>query len=123
LQEGQIWEAAMFIGSNNLKNIITIIDGNKFQNDSSVDETMKNLNFKSMWKSFGFEYLEINGHDLKKINKSLLYAMNLKRKKPIVIYCNTIKGKGISFMENNNAYHSVKKLKSLEYEKAMNELN
>ena len=122
LQEGQIWEAAMYIGSKKLTNIITIIDGNKFQNDGLINDTFKNLNLKKKWESFGFKYVEINGHSYKEINKQFFNAMNLKNKKPTVIYCNTIKGKGVSFMENNNKYHSIKKLKIHELNQALNEL-
>lgn len=122
LQEGQIWEAAMYIGSNKLNNIITIIDGNKFQNDGSINDTFKNLNMKKKWESFGFKFVKANGHSCKELNKQFSIAMNIKNKNPTVIYCDTIKGKGVSFMENNNKYHSIKKLKIHELNQALNEL-
>jgi len=121
-QEGQIWEAAMYIGTHQLNNILTFIDGNKFQNEYSIAETFPVKNLKGKWESFGFEYLEIDGHDnneLYKINQN--FVLN-KFKKPLLVYCNTIKGKGISFMENNNSYHHVKQLKEKDFNIAMKEI-
>ena len=69
LQEGQIWEAAMYIGSKQIKNIITFIDGNKFQNEESVNKTIKEVNLKKKWESFGFKYIETNGHSVEKLDK------------------------------------------------------
>ena len=123
LQEGQIWEAAMYIGSKQIKNIITFIDGNKFQNEESVNKTIKEVNLKKKWESFGFKYIETNGHSIEKLDKIIKEAIKYKYKKPVVVYCNTIKGKGVSFMEGNNKYHSVKKLPLIEYKKAMKELD
>jgi len=123
LQEGQIWEAAMYIGSKKLTNIITFIDGNKFQNEFSVSETLKEVNLKGKWQSFGFKYIETDGHSIKRLDKIIKDTINNKYKKPVVIYCNTIKGKGVSFMEGNNKYHSVKKLPLDEYNRALKEIN
>ena len=123
LQEGQIWEAAMYIGSKKLNNIITFIDGNKFQNEFSVSETLKEVNLKGKWQSFGFKYIETDGHSIKRLDKIIKDTINNKYKKPVVIYCNTIKGKGVSFMEGNNKYHSVKKLPLDEYNRALKEIN
>ena len=123
LQEGQVWEAAMYIGSNKLKNIITFIDGNKFQNEFSVEETLKEVDLKGKWESFGFKYIETNGHSIEKLDRIIKNITNYKYKKPVVVYCNTIKGKGVSFMEGNNKYHSVKKLPQEQYDKALEELD
>ena len=123
LQEGQVWEAAMYIGSKNLKNIITLIDGNKFQNEFSVKETLKEVNLKGKWESFGFKFIKTDGHSLVKLEKILKNVTKKKYKKPVVIYCNTIKGKGVSFMEGNNKYHSVKKLPLDEYQRALSEID
>ena len=95
LQEGQIWEAAMYIGSKKIKNIVTFIDGNKFQNEFSIKETLKEENLKGKWESFGFKYLETDGHSIKKLEKIIKDITNYKYKKPVVVYCNTIKGKGV----------------------------
>ena len=123
LQEGQVWEAAMYIGSNNIRNIITFIDGNKFQNEFSIEETLREVDLKGKWESFGFKYIETNGHSIEKLDKIIKDVTNYKYNKPVVIYCNTVKGKGVSFMEGNNKYHSVKKLPLEQYNKALKELN
>lgn len=123
LQEGQIWEAAMYIGSKNLKNIITLIDGNKFQNEFSVEETLKEINLKGKWESFGFKFIKTDGHSINKLEQILNKVTNNKYNKPVVIYCDTIKGKGVSFMEGNNKYHSVKKLPLEDYNRALKELD
>ncbi len=123
LQEGQVWEAAMYIGSKNLKNIVTLIDGNKFQNEFSVKQTLKEVNLKGKWESFGFKFIKTDGHSLNKLEKILKNVTQKKYNKPVVIYCDTIKGKGVSFMEGNNKYHSVKKLPMDEYQRALKEIN
>ena len=122
LQEGQIWEAAMYIGSKKLNNIITLVDGNKFQNEDLINKTFKNLNYKKKWEAFGFKYIEIDGHSVEKIDEIIRKAKKREFKDPILIHCNTVKGRGVSFMENKNKYHSVKKLVSPEYENAIREL-
>ncbi len=123
LQEGQVWEAAMFIGSKNIRNIITFIDGNKFQNEFSIKDTLKEENLRGKWESFGFKYIETDGHSTDKLEKIIKDIIKYRYKKPVVIYCNTIKGKGVKFMEGNNKYHSVKKLPQYEFDKALKELN
>ena len=119
LQEGQIWEAAMFAGARKLNNLCAIIDGNKFQNEYSVKDTLNISNMKNKWQSFDWNYLEINGHSFNDLNKAFNYFK--KSKKPLLIYANTIKGKGVSFMENNNYWHSGI-LKKEEYDQAISEL-
>jgi len=100
--EGQIWEAAMFASSNDLMNITVIIDRNKYQIDGKTEEVMKLEPFASKWNSFGWETEEIDGHDLEEIKKSIEDS----RGRRVAIIANTIKGKGVSFLENNNNYHS-----------------
>lgn len=106
LQEGQIWEAAMYIGAKKINNLITIVDSNKFQNELSVKETLPMGDLKKKWESFGFIVEEINGHSFYQIDK-IINKFNLKKyKKPLCILANTIKGKGIPFMENSGEWHS-----------------
>lgn len=119
LQEGQIWEAAMFAGVKKLNNLCAIVDGNKFQNEYSIKETLELTNLRKKWESFDWNYLEIDGHSFDHLNKALNYFK--KSKKPLLIYANTIKGKGVSFMENNNYWHSGI-LKKEEYDQAISEL-
>jgi len=122
LQEGQIWEAAMYIGAKKILDICTLIDRNKFQNELSVKDTLDLGNIKSKFKSFGFEVIEINGHDYMQISKTLSYYKNKKkRKKPLCIILNTVKGKGVSFMENSGAWHG-KKIGSNEFRLSLREL-
>ena len=123
LQEGQIWEAAMYIGSKKIDNILTFIDGNKFQNEKLISETLKETNLKKKWESFGFKFVKINGHSIDQLNRVIKNFKEKKYTQPMVVYCDTIKGKGVSFMEGKNKYHSVKKLPSTEYDQAMRELD
>jgi transketolase len=115
--EGQIWEAAMFAASYDLKNITVIIDRNGFQIDGKTEEVIKLEPFSQKWQSFNWEVLEIDGHNMDEIVKNLENSRN----KRVVIIANTVKGKGISFMENNNIYHA-KYCDEIECEKALNEL-
>lgn len=115
--EGQIWEAAMFAASYDLKNITAIIDRNRFQIDGKTEEVMKLEPLASKWQSFNWEVIEIDGHNMNELVESLEYSRN----KRVVIIAKTIKGKGISFIENNNTYHA-KCCNEKECEKAINEL-
>ena len=94
--EGSIWETAMIASHHKLNNLICIIDKNK-----SSDRALKIDDLKSKFKSFGWHAINIDGHSQKEIFK----ALNIKSKKPIAIIANTIKGKGINFMENNPEWH------------------
>ncbi len=100
--EGQIWEAAMFASHYKLNNLIAIIDRNHFQIDGLTEDIMSIEPFASKWKSFGWNVIEIDGHNI----LDIITALNTKNElNPTVIIANTIKGKGISFMENNNEFH------------------
>ena len=122
LQEGQIWEAAMFIGAKRILDLCTIIDQNKFQNELKVKDTLDMKSIKSKFISFGFEVLEIDGHDYNQLVKSFNYFKNKKkRNKPLCIILKTIKGKGVSFMENDGDWHS-RKINNEEYLNGMKEL-
>ncbi len=99
--EGQIWEAAMFASHNKLDNLIAIVDRNKYQIDGKTEDILSLEPFKDKWKAFGWEVSEIDGHNFPEIINSL----NKYSNKPHVIIANTIKGKGISMMENSNRFH------------------
>ena len=94
--EGSIWETAMIASHHKLNNLICIVDKNK-----SSDRALKIDDLKSKFKSFGWHAVNIDGHSQKEIFK----ALNIKSKKPLAIIANTIKGKGINFMENNPEWH------------------
>ena len=100
--EGSNWEAALFSAHHKLNNLITIIDYNKFQSIKSVSETLELEPFAEKWNSFGWKVIEINGHDHTQITSALSKTHN---NKPICIIAHTIKGKGVSFMENNILWH------------------
>ncbi len=117
---GTTWESALIAAHHKLDNLLAIVDYNKFQ---AMGETNKILNIeplKEKWQAFGWGVEEIGGHNFKEIEKSLVKSINQKEK-PTVIIARTIKGKGVSFMENNNLYH-YKALSEDEYKKALKEL-
>jgi len=99
--EGQIWEAAMFASHNKLDNLITIVDRNTYQIDGKTEEILSLEPFRKKWEAFGWEVSEINGHSFPEI----INALNKYIDKPHVIIANTIKGKGISMIENSNRFH------------------
>lgn len=102
--EGQIWEAAMFSSQYKLDNLCAIIDRNQFQIDNGTEKIMALEPFSSKWESFGWEVKSINGHDFSELLKSLAPA-DRKSGRPLAIIANTVKGKGISFMECQNSFH------------------
>lgn len=106
LQEGQIWEAAMYIGSKKILNVCTIIDNNKFQNEMTVKETLDLGNLQKKFESFGFKVVKINGHRFSEISKILTKFKKKFYSKPLCIILNTVKGKGIKFMENEGEWHA-----------------
>ena len=105
-QEGQIWEAAMFGSYHKVDNIVAIVDYNKIQLDGFVKDILDLEPLADKWTSFGWHTLVINGHDLAAIKGAFTDAAATKGK-PTAIIANTIKGKGVSFMENNPKFHGV----------------
>ncbi|MFQ5444516.1 MAG: transketolase, partial [Nitrospinales bacterium] len=119
LQEGQIWEAAMSAAKFKTNNLIGIVDNNKVAQDNIVKE-LKNIEpLKEKWQSFGWDTLSIDGHDIEQILKAL--RSPLHPEKPRIIIADTIKGKGVSFMEGKTAWHGVAPSKE-DYEAALKEL-
>tara|TARA_B100000674_G_scaffold470275_1_gene457942 strand:+ start:53 stop:886 length:834 start_codon:yes stop_codon:yes gene_type:complete len=102
--EGSIWEAAMFAASQNVDNLTAIIDYNKWQATGRSQEVMALEPLADKWEAFGWHAQQIDGHDFEAINKALDEARE-ERNKPSVIVADTIKGKGISFMEDDNNWH------------------
>ncbi len=120
LDEGQIWEAALTSAHYKLDNVCGIVDYNKFQIDGRTEE-VKNLEpLKDKWQAFGWEVLEIDGHNLKDVISAYDKVDTIKER-PTVILAHTVKGKGVSFFENQNKYHGVAPSKE-ELEKALKEL-
>ena len=118
--EGSNWETIMFASHFRLSNLIAIIDYNKLQSLRSTTETLDLEPFREKWESFGWDAIEIDGHNHSALLENL-YEINFKSKKPKVFICNTVKGKGISFMENNVLWH-YRSPQGEEFEKAMNEI-
>ena len=116
--EGSIWEAAITATENNLDNLVAIIDCNGFQNDGKISKKMGWKNIYNKWKGFEWDISLCEGHNIKQI----LSKLKLKKNgKPKVIIAKTIKGKGISFMENNNDWHHGRLTKKI-YNEAIKEL-
>ena len=105
-QEGQVWEAAMFGAYHKVDNVCCILDYNKIQLDGFVKDILDLEPLKAKWEGFGWNTLEINGHDFGQIKQAFNNFLST-RGRPTVIIANTIKGKGVSFMENNPKFHGV----------------
>ena len=103
IQEGQVWEAAMFASHKKLSNLTVIVDNNNLQIDGSVDAVNSPYPIDEKFKAFGFEVIVINGHDFDEIEAALSKAGTFE--KPLAIVANTVKGKGVSFMENQVGWH------------------
>lgn len=119
LQEGSCWEAFMQASHRNLDNLIVIIDRNRLQIDGDTEKVMGLDNLSAKLQAFGWETLEIDGHDFNQIYDS--YSKAKKSDKPFAIIANTIKGKGVSFMENQAGWHG-KAPNDEEFNIAMNDL-
>jgi transketolase len=104
LEEGQVWEAAMFAAHYQLDNLIAIVDNNGLQIDGPVDKVMSPYPLPDKFAAFGWNVLEVDGHDLKAL-KAVFEKAKLNRGKPTVIIAKTVKGKGVSFMENKVEWH------------------
>lgn len=121
IEEGQIWEAAMASSKYKLDNLCVIVDNNNLQIDGTIEEVMSSYPIDQKFKSFGFEIINIDGHDIDEILKAFEVAKNVKGK-PTCIIAKTVKGKGISFMENQVGWHG-KAPNEEQYIKAMEELD
>lgn len=106
IQEGQIWEAAMFGAFNKVDNVCAIVDYNKLQLDGATDEILSLEPLADKWRAFGWHTLCVDGHDIEALQKAFAEAAATKGK-PTCILANTVKGKGVSFMEGNPKWHGV----------------
>ncbi|MCI8273883.1 MAG: transketolase [Clostridia bacterium] len=121
MQEGQIWESLLQAAHYKLDNLIVVIDYNKLSSSGAVNEVINLEPLTEKLRVFDFYTIEIDGNNMQEIVNALNEAFTVKGK-PIVIVSNTIKGKGVSFMENNPKWHSGA-LTEKEYEKAIEELD
>jgi transketolase len=121
IQEGNIWEGAMFAAHEKLEKLIAIVDRNRLQIDGNTEDVMSLEPLAEKWKAFGWKVLELkDGNDMKQILTILDKATNTEGK-PTVIIANTVKGKGVTFMENKVEYHGST-LKPDQMERARREL-
>lgn len=120
IQEGQVWEAAMFASHHKLDNLIAVIDNNNLQIDGNVDKVCSVYPIADKFKAFGWEVFEANAHDFDSLDQAFTAAKQVKGK-PSVIIQKSIKGKGVSFMENQAGWHG-KAPNAEQYEQAMAEL-
>jgi len=120
IEEGQIWEAAMASSKYKLDNLCVVIDNNNLQIDGTIGEVMNSYPIDEKFKSFGFQVINIDGHNIEEIIKSFEVAKNIKDR-PTCIIAKTIKGKGISFMENEVQWHG-KAPNEEQYKQAIKEL-
>lgn len=120
IQEGQIWEAAMFAGHRKLDNLCVIVDNNNLQIDGTVEDVCSPYPIDEKFKAFNFHVININGNDFDEIDKAFAEARAHKGE-PTAIIAHTVKGKGVSFMENKAGWHG-KAPNEEEYKIAMEEL-
>ena len=118
--EGSNWEAIMFAGFHNLGNLTAIVDYNKIQSLKSTKETLDLEPFTDKWVAFGWNVIEVDGHDHDALRKAFREILK-EDQKPNVIICHTTKGKGVSFMEDSVLWH-YRSPKGDEFEAAMSEL-
>lgn len=120
IQEGQIWEAAMWAGAHHLDNLTVIVDNNNLQIDGTVEEVCSPYPIDKKFEAFNFHVININGNDMEEIRNAFAEARKVKGM-PVAIIAKTTKGKGVSFMENQVGWHG-KAPNDEQYEQAMEEL-
>ena len=104
IQEGQIWEAALFGAFHKIDNVAAIVDYNKIQLDGFVKDIMELEPLSDKWRTFGWHVIELDGHSIPALQSAFAEAASIKGR-PTVLVANTVKGKGVSFMENNPKFH------------------
>ncbi len=121
IQEGQVWEAAAAAAAQNLDNLVAIVDDNGLQMDGYTKDIIPHYSIAAKFKAFGWRTVNIDGHNMGEILAALTDLENWKEKKPVCIVASTIKGKGVSFMEDVRVWHGKAPNKD-EYTRAMKEL-
>ena len=106
IQEGSVWEAAMAAKHHELGNLKVILDRNRIQNDDFCVEQMRMFDIPAKWKSFGWDVKEINGHDMNEIVEGLDFLVS-NNDNPTILIAHTVKGKGVSYMEDNPSFHGA----------------
>ncbi len=121
IQEGQVWEAAMYASAKGLDNLVAVVDNNGLQIDGKITEVNSPYPIAEKFKSFGWNVIEISAHSFDEIDAAFNAAAEFKGK-PSVIVANSVKGKGVSFMEDQVGWHGTAP-NAEQYEQAMSELN
>lgn len=121
IQEGQVWEACMFAAHYKLDNLCVIIDNNGLQIDGTTDEIMPQLDLTKKFDAFGYDTYEIDGHNMEQIMETFDKIHAAKDGRPKFINAHTVKGKGVSYMENQLAWHGMAP-NDEQYQQAMREL-
>ena len=121
-QEGEIWEAAQTANKYRLDNLIVFVDNNNLQLDGITDVVMPNINLGKKFEAFGFETYDIDGHNMKQIVDTLDHIRMTQNGKPKCIFAQTVKGHGVSYMENECGWHGMAP-NDEQYAQAMKELD
>ena len=121
IQEGQVWEAAMFAGAKHLDNLVVIVDNNGLQIDGNVADVNSPYPIDKKFEAFRFHVINVDGHDFDALKQAFDEARTVKGQ-PTAIIAKTVKGKGVSFMENQCSWHG-KAPNEEQYKEAMEELN
>ena len=106
IQEGSVWEAAMAAKHHELGNLKVILDRNRIQNDDFCETQMRMFDIPAKWEAFGWSVKEINGHDMDEVVEGLEFLKNTNDN-PAILIAHTVKGKGVSFMEDNPSFHGA----------------
>lgn len=119
--EGQVWEAAQAAVKYGLDNLIVLVDNNRLQNDGFTEDVMPTMDLEKKFEAFGFDTIRIDGHCMEEITAGINLMLHKKNGKPKCIVANTVKGKGVSFMENVASWHGTAP-NDEQYRQAMAEL-
>jgi len=122
INEGAVWEAAMSANKHKLSNLVVFIDYNKMQSYGSTSDVLDLEPLKSKWESFGFETVEIDGHDISAL-ESLMEVLPLHKSRPSTVICHTVKGKGFGIASGNPDWHHKSRLSSAEVQDLTRDLN
>jgi transketolase len=122
INEGSVWEALLFASHHQLRNLLVIVDANGFQAMGKTDEVIRLGNIGSKFEAFGFDVRTVDGHNEPSMQTTIEQLLSLPTTKPKALIANTIKGKGVSFMENNNVWH-YSRLNSETLKQALTEID
>lgn len=115
--EGSVWEAAQSASHFECSNLVAVVDKNDLQYDGPTEQVMNEINLADKWKAFGWDVVECDGHNV----EDLYHAFRTKHRKPLVVIAHTVKGKGVSFMENNPLWHNHS-INEKQYRQAIEEI-